>query len=489
MKNQSKNLFNPVILTLSLGLLLASCNANNPLAVQHPLSFAYVQTVNIGNDATVSSIESQYQGTVVSWQPEAGFAIVGSNQAPASTVETSSTTSTPVDTNTGVFAIAEGSKVMAGGSKVMAGGSKVMAGGLINNMIQEAINWDTGWHGSTLASGTLNASYQNLNAFVGNGFYMLPFIGGEKGGIKLASAQTLAPKLGAGVKVAIIDTGVDLEHPGLKGLTGDAKYPPHLAPASDWKDFVDGDAIPQEVSGDLATGFGHGTAVAGIVLQIAPNAQIMPIRVLGSDGTGDVTNVVQGIEWAVNHGAKIINLSLGSSESVDAVRKMIAWADSKGVFVVASAGNTDDTNVTYPAADAQNDAYGGKRLISVGSVGSGNTVAQFLGFTDVTPTKLDLKSAFSTYGKVEMYAPGELIDTLAPNLQAAVWTGTSFATPMVSATLALALGEPLTQTQRARVKDAITTTATPIDLLNTLLTGKLGKGRLDAAAFMRKVLN
>jgi thermitase len=462
--------------------LLVSCGGTPLQNAAQPETFAYVQTVNISTNDTTSSIESQYQGTVVSWQPEAGFAIVGSNQVPASTVETSSTTSTPVDTNTAIFAIAEGSKAMAGGSKAM-------AGGIINIMVQEAINWDTGWHGSTLASGVLNTSYQNLNAFVGNGFYMLPLVGGEKGGIKLASAQTLAPKLGTGVKVAIIDTGVDLEHPGLKGLTGDAKYPPHLAPASDWKDFVDGDAIPQEVSGDLATGFGHGTAVAGIVLQIAPNAQIMPIRVLGSDGTGDVTNVVQGIDWAVKHGAKIINLSLGSSEPVDAVRKMIAWADSKGVFVVASAGNTNDTNVTYPAADAQNDAYGGKRLISVGSVGSGNIAAALLGFTNVIPTKLDLKSAFSTYGKVEMYAPGELIDTLAPNLQAAVWTGTSFATPMVSATLALALGEPLTQTQRARVKDAITTTATPIDLLNTLLTGQLGKGRLDAAAFMRKVLN
>jgi thermitase len=487
MKNRSKNLPTPAILTLGLGLvLLAGCNVNSQLETPRPESFASVQTVNIGNDATVSSIESQYQGTVVSWQPEAGFAIVGSNQAQPKAIRTASTSST---TNTAVYAIAEGTRALAGGTRALAGGTRALAGGIINDLAQEAINWDTGWHGSTLASGTLNASYQNLNAFVGNSFYMMPFLGGEKGGIKLASAQTLAPKLGAGVKVAIIDTGVDLEHPGLKGLAGDAKYPAHLAPASDWKDFVDGDATPQEVGGDSATGFGHGTAVAGIVLQIAPNAQIMPIRVLGPDGTGDVTNVVQGIEWAVNHGAKIINLSLGSSEPVEAVRKMIAWADSKDVFVVASAGNTNDTNVTYPAADSQTDAYGGRRLISVGSVGSGNIVAQFLGLTDVTPTKLDLKSAFSTYGKVEMYAPGELIDTLAPNLKAAVWTGTSFATPMVSATLALALGEPLTKTQRARIKEAITTTATPIDTLNGLLTGRLGKGRLDATAFMGKILN
>jgi thermitase len=465
--------------------LLVSCGSTPLQNAAQPKTFAYVQTVNISSNDTTSSIESQYQGTVVSWQPEAGFAIVGSDQLPASTVETSSVTSTTGDTNTAIFAIAEGSKAMAGGSKAMAGGSKAMAGGIINAFAQEASEWGNGWTDNTITAGNLNVSYQNLNAFVANPLYMLSFTGGEKGGIRLASAQGLALKLGADVKVAVIDTGVDLEHPGLKGVAGDPDQAPHLTPASDWADFVDGDSIPQEVVGE---GFGHGTAVAGVLSQIAPGVKIMPIRVLGADGSGDVTNVVKGIDWAVKHGAKIINLSLGADVPVTSVRKMIAWASSKGVFVVASAGNTDDTKVTYPAADAQNDAYGGKRLISVGSVGSGNIAAALLGFTNVAPTKLDLKSVFSTYGNVEMYAPGELIATLAPNLKAAVWTGTSFAAPMVSGTLALALGQPLNGSQLERVADAITTTATPIDVLNTLLTGKLGKGRLDAAAFMRKVL-
>jgi thermitase len=479
------------ILTLSLtAAFLASCNSTPTLentAAQNDGPLSMVQTIDISGTDTAANIENQYQGKIVTWQPEAGFAVLAVRK-PASSLTTTPVATTPTTsvitaptTNAAVFAIAEGSRALAGGSRAL-------AGGVVNSLAQDATEWGTGWYGSTLASGAFNSSYNNLNAFVGNGLYMVPFVGGERGGIKLASAQVLAPKLGAGIKVAIIDTGVDLEHPGLKGVVGDKSQPPHLAPSSDWMDFVDTDAIPQEVSGDLATGFGHGTGVAGIVLQVAPNAQILPIRVLGPDGSGDITNVVKGIEWAVNHGAKIINLSLGSSEPVDAVRKMITWASSKGVFVVASSGNTNDNKVTYPAADAQNDAYGGQRLISVGSVGSGNIAAQFLGFTDAVPTVLDVKSAFSTYGNVEMYAPGELIATLAPNLKAAVWTGTSFAAPMVSGTLALALGQPLTSTQLARVPDAITTSSTPIDTLNSLLAGKLGKGRVDAAAFMRKVL-
>jgi thermitase len=491
-KHAPQHLGKHTILTLSLtAAFLASCNSTpaleNTTAQNEPLSM--VQTIDISGTDTASSIENQYQGKIVTWQPEAGFAVLAVRK-PASSLTTAPVTTTPTTsvvivpapiTNAKVFAIAEGTKATASGTKAT-------ASGLVNSLAQDATDWGTGWYGSTLASGAFNSSYHNLNAFVGNGLYMVPFFGGERGGMKLASAQALAPKLGAGIKVAIIDTGVDLEHPGLKGVVGDKAQPPHLAPSTDWMDFVDTDAIPQEVGGDLATGFGHGTGVAGIVLQVAPNAQIMPIRVLGPDGSGDVTNVIKGIEWAVNHGAKIINLSLGSSEPVEAVRKMITWASSKGVFVVASSGNTNDNKVTYPAADAQNDLYGGQRLISVGSVGSGNIAAQFLGFTDAVPTVLDVKSAFSTYGNVEMYAPGELIATLAPNLKAAVWTGTSFAAPMVGGTLALALGQPLTSTQLARVADAITTSSTPIDTLNSLLTGKLGKGRVDAAAFMRKVL-
>jgi thermitase len=479
------------ILTLGLSATLLACTAPLENPAQNPAQntgqnepLSFVQTIDITSKDTVSSVEASTQGKVVTWQPEAGFAVLAVRK-PAAPVTITPTITAPAITaptvNAAVFAIAEGKQATASGKQAT-------ASGMTNAFAQDSTEWGTGWYGSTLSSGTFNASYQNLNAFEGNVAYMLPFIGGEMGGIRLASAQALAPKLGAGIKVAIIDTGVDLEHPGLKGVAGNKTQPTHLAPVTDWKDFVDNDALPQEVNGDTATGFGHGTGVAGIVLQIAPNAQIMPIRVLGPDGSGDVTNVVKGIEWAVNHGAKVINLSLGSSEPVDAVRKMITWADSKGVFVVAAAGNTNDTNVTYPAADAKTDAYGGKRLISVGSVGSGNIAAQFLGLTDVAPIALDVKSAFSTYGNVEMYAPGELIATLAPNLKVAVWTGTSFAAPMVSGTLALALGQPLTSTQLARVSDAITTSALPIDSLNAILTGKLGKGRLDAVSFMRTVL-
>ena len=110
----------------------------------------------------------------------------------------------------------------------------------------------------------------------------------------------LAPNLGEGVKVAVIDTGIDLDHPGFAG---------RLAPAGEWRDYVDGDDFPMDEPG--GAGFGHGTAVAGIIVQVAPNATILPIRVLAPDGRGDVDDVVTAIDHAITVGAQVINLSLG----------------------------------------------------------------------------------------------------------------------------------------------------------------------------------
>ncbi len=464
-------------LTLLASSGLVACNslpeATIPSAVP---TYQYVRTVQVTSE-TVQDLEAHYKGTVVVYQPEAGFALIGTNQSsmPVAALSTQS--------NTGVVTIAEGRAAAYAGGRAAA-----YAGGTLTNMFIDSIsNWATGfctgWCGYTANTSFGTVSGFNMYAYTG-GFAIWP--GSE--GIRLVQAQKLASNLGRGVKVAVIDTGLDLQHPGLKG---DAINPNHLAPKSDWKDFVDGDTTPQDVSDTTTSndGYGHGTGVAGIILQIAPYATIMPIRVLGPDGSGDAINVSLAIQWAVKRGAQIINLSLGTQARSDAIAKMITWANTKGVFVVVSAGNTDDTNVTYPAADARGATFGGSKLISVGSVGSGNNLGAFLGTSTATATPFDRKSTFSTYGApIKLYAPGELIATLLPNAQTGNWTGTSFAAPAVSGAIALALGQPLNSIQLARVGDAVVLSADKIDACNPSLTGKLGGGRLNLQTFLQQVL-
>jgi subtilisin family serine protease len=483
-----------------LGLMsLTACTTQNLNDQNVPTAqpqFSYVQNIEITPTDRVETIESHFGGKVIVWQPNDGFAIIGTN-TPVTSVTTSGTTTTAVSSNLGAVSTSE--DVYAGGfARAWAGGfARAWAGGFARAWAdgsettwadQSEVNWFVDglfpnssfyWGSTKTTPGAVLVS--NLYAFAGS-----PFTSSQNGGIRLGQAFEIAPKLGQGVKVAVIDTGVDLGHPALKD---------RLAPAGDWKDFVDGDAIPQEVSGGPNAldneGFGHGTGVAGVIAQVAPKAQIMPIRILGSDGSGDATALVSAIEWAVNRGARVINLSVGMTERVDAVAAMVRWAHTKGVFVVISAGNSNDTQVTYPAADAKTKTGGGSRVISVGSVGSraqltAKVTQTLLGVADVAV--FDHKSVFSTYGPaIKIMAPGELMATLAPNNRIGFWTGTSFAAPVVSATLALALGEPLNATQLSQVAAALTSSADKVDACNPDFAKSLGAGRLNAEAFLRTV--
>jgi serine protease len=148
---------------------------------------------------------------------------------------------------------------------------------------------------------------------------------------------------GAGVTVAVVDTGVNLEHPDLI---------PNLLPGYD---FVDGDTLPMDLAG-------HGTHVAGLVaahglaLGVAPEAKILPVRVLRDLSGGSVSTVVQGILWAANllpelpnpNPAQIINLSLGSSEYSALLESAVRRVEAAGVLVVAAAGNSGGA-LSYPA--------------------------------------------------------------------------------------------------------------------------------------------
>lgn len=281
--------------------------------------------------------------------------------------------------------------------------------------------------------------------------------------VKLEQAQQMATHLGEGVTVAVIDSGIDLQHPAFHGALSDA---------STWHDFYAGDDVPQEegVAGEGA--YGHGTNVAGIILQVAPKAKIMPLRVLGADGSGDVASVAQAIRWAVEKGAKVINLSLGSTENSPAVQIAIDWATAQDVLVVAAAGNENKDHITYPAANATQ-GVAAPNLLSVGSV-----------------DPQDLKSSFSNYGAaLEIVGPGEHVYAPAPDGRMASWSGTSMAAPMTAGGLALALGETLKVPVRS-LTGAMAQTADDIygGEANAAYTGLLGKGRLNLAAFLGQTI-
>ena len=206
---------------------------------------------------------------------------------------------------------------------------------------------------STRADGVPNTFSENLPAWQN---------------IHLAEAQVLAPNLGKGVVVAVIDTGLDLSHPALQG---------HLSPASTWYDFVSGDANPTDVQTTGNAAYGHGTAVADVILQVAPNATILPIRALSADGSGSSANLAAAVNWAASHGAKIINISATSSVDTTLTTAM-SNAAAKGIYMTVAAGNESTDLLPFPARKATNTDVMGQYTLNIGAVDKGMSMAELV---------------------------------------------------------------------------------------------------------------
>ena len=251
------------------------------------------------------------------------------------------------------------------------------------------------------------------------------------GALKLPQAHGM--NRGRGSVVAVLDTGVQLDHPELSGSLTAARY-----------DFADDDQTPADEpngadddgDGETDEQTGHGTHVAGIVHLAAPEARIMPLRVLDSDGIGNTFLVAEAVQYAVRNGADVVNLSLGSrqeSELLEDLTEDLAREDDddenerddddavrgvprEGVAVVGAAGNTNSSGLRYPAA--------GEGAIAVASVNAQK-----------------VKSGFSNFGPwVDVAAPGEGIHSTFPESRYASWEGTSMATPFVAGQAALIRG-------------------------------------------------
>ncbi|MDO8612662.1 MAG: S8 family serine peptidase [Dehalococcoidia bacterium] len=240
-------------------------------------------------------------------------------------------------------------------------------------------------------------------------------------GVKRIGAGTVhaGGNKGAGVKVAVIDSGVDYTHPDLNDnfdLTGTDRCTGGLG-----YDFVNNDANPMDDNG-------HGTHVAGTVaaedndagvVGVAPEACLYALKVLGSNGSGSYSNVIAALQWAVDHGVQVTNNSYGSSGNPgDTVKAAFDNAAAAGIYHAAAAGNSgkcsgSGDNVIYPAR--------WDSLVAVAATGSN-----------------DVRACFSSTGPaVELAAPGVSINSTLPGGGYGAKSGTSMASPHMAGSAAL----------------------------------------------------
>ena len=255
---------------------------------------------------------------------------------------------------------------------------------------------------------------------------------------------------GTGVVVAILDTGIDPRHPMLRSsIIGGHDFVDGDDDPTDYRDFVDNDG-----DGYVDEAFGHGTHVAGIVHLVAPEARLLAVRVLDSDGRGDIVKIAAGVRWAVDHGAKIINLSLGSLRSSDALQNALEEAENRGVAVITSAGNWGaSTPEEFPARSSH---------------------AAAIAAVDAT----DHPATFSSFGQiVALSAPGVGVRSAYPGGGYRLWSGTSMAAPFVAGTAAL-LAETHPNWTLDQMLQRMGSTASPVPGN----AGTFGAGALDAGA-------
>ncbi len=266
------------------------------------------------------------------------------------------------------------------------------------------------------------------------------------------------------VKVAVIDTGVigggaDLSGEVLQGaefLSSNGTIAP--------------DASQYESTGDgWNDQSGHGTAVASLIAAKANNSvgiaglapdqvEILPIRTLGADGNGTLTNAAIGVYYAISQGAKVINMSLGGATGTPFMKAAVDCAVSRGITVVASSGNdstaTSIKPVLYPAA-------------------YDSTLA--IGSTDSTDARSTFSNGDST---LDFVAPG----TNIPGPKGAsyvLWSGTSFSSPLAAASAALIYAAEPVGSQVSRADVVAAWKATSKDLGATGYDTSFGFGRLD----------
>ena len=210
----------------------------------------------------------------------------------------------------------------------------------------------------------------------------------------------------AGSSIAMIDSGADSTHPDLSSKL-----------VAGWN-FVTG-------TSNTADDNGHGTAVAGVaaaatnngigIAGVSWNNAIMPLVVADSTGSASYSNVASAIQYAADHGARVINISLGGASASSTLQNAVNYAWAKGAVIFAAPGNSSSSTPYYPAACTN--------VVAVSATEPNGALA-----------------SFSNYGNyIDLAAPGDSILTTMNGGGYGYWAGTSFSSPIVAATAALAL--------------------------------------------------
>jgi len=320
--------------------------------------------------------------------------------------------------------------------------------------------------------------------------------------IGLEEALRRNPADGAGVIVAVLDSGV--------AFGSGTRYPtrpgPDLGSASfvPGFDFVDNDPVALDLGiagDDTPTGirFSHGTFAASIIAAtannglagtgIAPRASIMPVRVLGIDGSGFSSDIAEGIRFAVDNGARVINLSLGGTGIATVTREALNHAQSRGVVVVAASGNDADDSEVFEGDLDSDVAYPARfpTVIAVGSTAFDGGRADYSNFGPgldlMAPAGESSSSEVQPGVRDAVLATGFLFDPVSgQEIYGGFWaTGTSFACPQVAGAAALLLSLGVDGPDAVRTLLQLTAR----DLLQPGFDNDTGFGLLDAAAAHR----
>ena len=282
---------------------------------------------------------------------------------------------------------------------------------------------------------------------------------------------------GRGIVVAVVDTGIDATHPELQGRILTSRGFNFINNTTDTRDIGGGQIV------------GHGTFVAGLITLTAPDARILPVVVLDNeiDGIGDTLQIAGGMFYAIDQGAEVINMSLGSTYDMKAVEDALEEAMNLGIVVTGAAGNFDrSTFPVYPASFVERDPPlpDIKLAFGVAAVDANDVKAAFSNYNEFLTISapgtsvgfpLDPDPNWSVYGPI----PDELFG---------IWEGTSFSTAWVSGAAALVRAQlsPLQwgrdQVTWTEMRSRIESTAVDISAQNPLLWPQLGAGRLDIAA-------